>query len=390
MTASEALTQERVQQLVALGARLGDLLPVLLVTERLNRMRAVLRGQDSCDVLIVSALVNIRWATGFTGSAGLLVVPVDGQSMFITDSRYQERAEDELTAAGCDARIEIRSSVAEQQARLLELIPAAARVGVEADHLAWSAARAYESLLEGREVVPTSNVVENLRRTKDEAEIARLARAAAIADEALLVTMGLLAQGPTEVEFARALDTAMVDLGADGISFETIIASGPNASRPHHDPGHRVICPGDLVICDFGALVDGYHSDMTRTVCVGTPTVDQSHHLDVVRAAQQAGVDVLAPGIDTRLVDGACRVVIDGAGWGSYFTHGTGHGIGLVIHEAPWVGRTSTATLAAGDVVTVEPGVYLPGAAGVRIEDSLVVTAQGHVRLTNAPKHLLV
>ncbi len=387
---SQAITQARVEQLVALGSRLGDPLPALLVTGRLDRMRACLRDQDACDVLIVSALVNIRWATGFTGSAGLLVVPVDGQSVFITDSRYEERAGEELTAAGSDAQIEIRSSMADQQARLLELIPASARVGVEADHLAWSAARAYESLLEGREVVPTSKVVENLRRTKDEAEISRLARASAIADQALLVTMGLLAEGPTEVEFARALDTAMVALGADGISFDTIIASGPNGSRPHHDPGQRVICPGDLVICDFGALVDGYHSDMTRTVCVGPPTADQSHHLDVVRAAQQAGVDVLAPGVDTRVVDGACRVIIDGAGWGSYFTHGTGHGIGLVIHEAPWVGRTSTAILAAGDVVTVEPGVYLPGAAGVRIEDSLVVTTQGPVRLTNAPKHLLV
>ena len=390
MTVAPALTHARVQQLVALGARLGDPLPVLLVTGRLDRMRACLQDQDTCDVLIVSHLVNIRWATGFTGSAGLLVVPVDGESVFITDSRYQERAEDELRGAGSDTRIEIRSSAAEQQARLLELIPASARVGVEADHLAWSAARAYESLLEGRELVPTSNVVENLRRNKDEAEIARLARASAIADQALLATMELLAESPTEVEFARALDTAMVALGAHGISFDTIIASGPNASRPHHDPGQRVICPGDLVICDFGALVDGYHSDMTRTVSVGPPTPDQSHHLDVVRAAQQAGVDVLAPGIDTRVVDGACRLVIDDAGWGSFFTHGTGHGIGLVIHEAPWVGRTSTATLAAGDVVTVEPGVYLPGVAGVRIEDSLVVTAQGPVRLTNAPKHLLV
>ncbi len=383
------IAQERVEQLVALGARLGDPLPALLVTGRLDRMRACLRDQAACDVLIVSALINIRWATGFTGSAGLLVVPVDGQAVFITDSRYEERADDELVAAGCEAQIEIRSSMVEQQARLLELLPTAARVGVEADHLAWSAARAYESLLEGREVVPTSNVVENLRRTKDEAEIARLARASAIADQALISTMGLLTQGPTEVEFARALDAAMVDLGADGISFDTIIASGPNASRPHHDPGQRVICAGDLVICDFGALVDGYHSDMTRTLCVGTPSSDQSRHLDVVRAAQQAGVDVLAPGVDTRSVDGACRVVIEGAGWGPYFTHGTGHGIGLVIHEAPWVGRTSTATLAAGDVVTVEPGVYLPGVAGVRIEDSLVVTAQGPVRLTNAPKHLL-
>ena len=264
------------------------------------------------------------------------------------------------------------------------------RVGVEADQLSWNAARRYQEAFTGCVLVPTTDTVEHLRRTKDAAEIARLARASAIADAALSATMGLLGERPTEIGFARALDQAMIDAGADGVSFDTIIASGPNGSRPHHSPGGRVIGGGDLVICDFGALVEGYHSDMTRTISVGEPTTQQQHHLDVVRAAQQAGVDAVAPGVPTRHVDAACRVPIEAAGWGSHFEHGTGHGIGLLIHEAPWVGRTSTANLDVGDVVTVEPGVYLPGVAGVRIEDSLVVTTQGPVRLTNAPKHLVL
>jgi Xaa-Pro aminopeptidase len=195
-----------------------------------------------------------------------------------------------------------------------------------------------------------------------------------------------LAAGPTEREFGLELDATMRRLGADDVSFETICASGPNGARPHARPGARRIVDGDLVVLDFGALLDGYHSDMTRTVMVGEPSATQRRMLDVVLASQQAGVEAVAPGVECRQVDAVCRQVIDDAGWADAFLHGTGHGVGLDIHEAPRLARTSDAVLAEGQVVTVEPGVYLPEHGGVRVEDSLLVTAGGYRRLTQSPK----
>jgi len=199
---------------------------------------------------------------------------------------------------------------------------------------------------------------------------------------------GLLEERPTEASFARALDDE-VRRGADDLSFATIVASGPNGSRPHHDPTDRVVVEGDLVVIDFGALIDGYHSDMTRTFAVGGPDAldpEQRRMLSVVREAQAAGVATVAPGVPAKAIDEACRAVIGEAGWGDAFVHGTGHGVGLDIHEAPSVNGTADATLAPGHVVTVEPGVYLPGHGGVRIEDTVVVTPKGHHALTRAPK----
>jgi len=196
----------------------------------------------------------------------------------------------------------------------------------------------------------------------------------------------LLADGVTEQDFALELDMTIRKLGASGNSFETIVASGPNGAKPHARPSSRVIGAGDLVVIDFGALVDGYCSDMTRTVMVGEPTPDQQRMLDVVAASQRAGVDAVRAGVDVRDIDAACRAVIDEAGWGDAFLHATGHGVGLEIHERPRVAATGDATLAAGHVVTVEPGVYLPEHGGVRIEDTVVVTGDGCRPLTHTAK----
>ena len=217
-----------------------------------------------------------------------------------------------------------------------------------------------------------------LRLVKDDGEVARIEAAAAIADAALATVRPRLAEAPTEAEFGLELDTEMRRLGADDVSFETIVASGPNGAKPHHRPGHRTIVDGDLVVLDFGALVDGYRSDMTRTVVVGEPAADPAAHArrggrGPGRRRGRGG----APASRAKAVDAACRDVIAEAGWGDAFLHGTGHGVGLEIHEDPRVGQTSTATLAAGHVVTVEPGVYLPEHGGVRIEDTVVVTADG-------------
>ncbi len=234
--------------------------------------------------------------------------------------------------------------------------------------------------------MPTEALVDGLRLVKDDGEVARIQAAAAVADQALANVRRRLLDGPSEEEFGLELDTEMRRLGASGTSFETIVASGPNGAMPHHRPGRRAIAEGDLVVIDFGALVDGYCSDMTRTVMIGDPSPEQQRMLDVVAASQAAGVAAVAPGVACVDVDSACREVIDEAGWGAAFLHGTGHGVGLEIHEAPRVSRASDATLAVGHVVTVEPGVYLPEHGGVRVEDTVVVTASGCRALTLAPK----
>jgi Xaa-Pro aminopeptidase len=213
-----------------------------------------------------------------------------------------------------------------------------------------------------------------------------MAAAAALADAALASVRHRLGEGPTEASFALELDSEVRRLGADGASFETIVASGPNGAKPHARPGPRRIVEGDLVVVDFGATVEGYHSDMTRTTVVGTPTATQQRMLEVVADSQAAGVAAVRTGVECVEVDRTCREVIEEAGWLDAFLHGTGHGVGLDIHEDPKVAKTSTAILGVGHVVTVEPGVYLPKHGGVRIEDTVVVTATGSRLLTHAPK----
>jgi Xaa-Pro aminopeptidase len=241
------------------------------------------------------------------------------------------------------------------------------------------------------ELVATEGLVEEQRRVKDDGEVARMAEAARIADDALANVRPLLGDGLTEREIALALDYEMRRLGAEGSSFETIVASGPNGAKPHARPSERTIEAGELVVIDFGAVVDGYCSDMTRTLCVGEPASEVARRMvEVVTSSQRAGVEAVAPGVAGRDVDRVCRDLITAAGWGDAFLHGTGHGVGLEIHEAPRVASTSDDTLAAGHVVTVEPGVYLPDVGGVRIEDTVLVTEDGCLPLTNAPKELVV
>jgi Xaa-Pro aminopeptidase len=366
-------------------------LPAMDVGDRLSRLQTSLAElPDACAGLLVTHLTNIRYLTGFTGSAGLLLVPTDGPVVLVTDGRYEEQAPEEIAAAGAPALVHVGRSASAQRELLATAAGSLPTIGLEADHVSWADQRRYAgSWFPRSELVPTDGMVEALRRTKDDGEVARIEAACAIADTALGEVAAVLEQGPTEVAFARVLDARMRDLGADDVSFETIVASGPNGSRPHHTPGDRVIEPGDLVVIDFGALVDGYHSDMTRTFAVGGPDAldpEQRRMLAVVAEAQAAGVAAVAPGVPTKVVDEACRAVIGAAGWADAFVHGTGHGVGLDIHEAPAVGATADATLAPGHVVTVEPGVYLPGHGGVRIEDTVVVTTAGHRTLTLAPK----
>jgi Xaa-Pro aminopeptidase len=358
------------------------------VASRLDRLRASL-DDAGCDVLLVTNLTNVRYLTGFTGSAGSLLVR-HADAVLFTDGRYATQSGEQMSAAGVVADVEI-GGLAEQTAALVKAANGAGRVGLEAGHATWAAQRGYADALPGEQLVATEGVVEALRRMKDDGELARIEAACHIADDALASTLPRLLELPTEREFGIELDLAMRRLGASDVSFETIVASGPNGAKPHARPSSRRIREGELVVLDFGALVDGYHSDMTRTVCVGEPpSARLSEIVEVVRGAQAAGVAAVRAGVGAREIDGVCRSFITEAGFGDRFVHGTGHGVGLDIHEFPILGQVATASLEAGFVVTVEPGVYLPEEGGVRIEDSVVVTEDGCRRLTNAPKDLVI
>jgi Xaa-Pro aminopeptidase len=357
---------------------------------RIPRLRAAF-DDAGCDALLVTRMVNIRYLTGFTGSSALLLVRPD-DLVFVTDGRYRDQSALELGEAGVDARIRIGRTAGSQKEYLQEEVAGVARLGLEASSVSWAAQRRYDDeWFPDAELVATEGLVEELRKVKDAGEVERMAAAARIADEALARVRHRLAEGPTEEEFALELDFEMRRGGATGPSFETIVASGPNGAKPHHRPSGRRIERGELVVVDFGALVDGYCSDMTRTLCVGEPASATARRMvDVVAESQRAGVEAVRAGAEGKAVDEVCREIIAEAGWADAFLHSTGHGVGLDIHEAPTVSTSSTDTLVAGHVVTVEPGVYLPEHGGVRIEDTMVVTDEGCIILTNATKELAV
>jgi len=386
---------------VAFGS-VGDPLAPLDLTGRLGRLRARFdsAGPDdgTVDSLLVTTPANIRWLTGFTGSAGQLLVTRD-RAVLTTDGRYRAQSTEQLADAGVGSDVEVSiGGLQSQRQALVAAVGHAGRVGLEADNVTWSTQRSWDELFDAIEVVPTRGVVEQLRMVKDAGEVTRMERAAAIADEALGSVLPLLAAVGSgrdgtlsEARFAAALDNAMRQRGAEGLAFETIVASGENSAKPHARPGGRLIRPGDPVVVDFGAVFDGYRSDMTRTFCIGGPPDGAlASVFEVVADSQRVGVGVVAPGLVAGDVDKACRDVIASAGWADRFEHGTGHGVGLDIHEGPSVGPGSTAILQPGTVVTVEPGVYLPGTGGVRIEDTLVVTEGGSRPLTRFPKEVVV
>ncbi len=338
-------------------------------------------AERELDLMLVTELVNIRYLTGFTGTNGACVCGPE-KRLFLTDFRYTERAAAEVE--GWETITVSDDWLGGIAAHL------SGRVGFEDDHVSVRLLERLRGKLgEGTESVPAGGSVEELRRVKDEDELAAIAAASELADEVWTWSVERGLGGRPEREVARAAEARIRELGGDP-SFPAIVAAGPNGALPHAEPGERPIGDGELVVFDMGAKLDGYCSDGTRTFAVGEPGERGREVYETVRAAQAAALDAVAAGISGEALDAVARRVIGEAGHGEHFGHGLGHGVGLEVHEAPRVSPRSEDVLGAGEVVTVEPGVYLPGELGVRIEDLVVVDDSGCRILSRLPKELQI
>ncbi|MDV6013278.1 Xaa-Pro peptidase family protein [Haloechinothrix sp. LS1_15] len=346
--------------------------------------------EHELDAMLVTDLRNIRYLTGFTGSNAALLVhsAEDKRSVFCTDGRYEQQAAaevgqlEQVIERQCGSALTRRAAADRERFR---------RLGFESQHVSVDTYDALLEQAEGVELRRAPGLVERLRMVKDESEIEAIRMACAAADRALaeVIEQGEVRAGMTERQIARELESRMMDNGAAGPAFETIVAAGAHSAIPHHRPTDAELCTGDLVKIDFGALVDGYHSDMTRMLVVGPPADWQRELYQLVRTAQAAGCQAALGGAELAAVDRAAREVIERAGYGERFLHGLGHGVGLDVHEAPRLAKEATGTLAAGMTVTVEPGVYLADRGGVRIEDTLAVREDGNEVLTLSTKELV-
>jgi Xaa-Pro aminopeptidase len=334
------------------------------------------------DSLLVTNLVNVRWLCGFTGTNGACVV-TPSERLFVTDFRYVEQARDEVT--GFDTVKGDRDLLGDLPGLLR------GRAGFDDAHVTVRMhAKLSKALGEGVELVPAGGLVERLREVKDDGELRAIAAAAALADDAMRTVLERGLRGRTERAVARELEQELRERGAEDPSFPAIVASGPHGALPHAQPRDVEIPAGELVIVDWGARLDGYCSDCTRTVASGEPPEPAADLYELVRYAQEQALAAVRAGAGLSEVDGVARRLIDGGGHAEHFGHGLGHGVGLEVHEGPRVAKTAEGELAAGNVVTIEPGVYLPGEMGVRIEDLTVVTVEGCEVFSSLPKELMV
>ena len=356
--------------------------------QRPRRVAALRDGLTTAhvDALLVTSLANVRYLTGFSGSSALLLVS-QRESLLITDFRYKTQVADEV---GDAARVVIEpqslwSGLLQQLAQLggLQVI------GFESAHLLH---RDFQRLMEAGarwQWRPTLDLVETLRERKDASEVKRIERAAAVAIRALERTLAEVRVGMTELQVAGLLERALRDEGSEGFPFPSIVATGPRSALPHARASNAKIRDGDLLLLDFGAEVEGYCADITRTVVVGRATDDQREVYEVVRQANEQAARDIRAGMTGRDADAIARGYIEQRGFGDLFGHGLGHGVGLEVHEAPRLARTADGALAEGAVVTIEPGVYRPGWGGVRIEDDVVLDAAGPRILTKFTRELL-
>lgn len=350
--------------------------------ERIARIRERLQAEGS-DVLLITNAVNRRYLTGFTGSAGMVWISQTRQAI-LTDFRYVEQVK-----AQCPGWELIRIETYVDALRSLIEAEGTESIAFEEDHVTVQQLKEWRDKL-AVEWKGVSGWVQELRMVKTGEEIENIRRAARIADEAFAELLPTIKSGVTEQELALRLEFLMREKGASGMSFDPIVASGPNSALPHARPSDRILSWDDFVVFDFGCIVNGYCSDMTRTILIGEPQEQHMVIYDLVLKAQQEALKAVAPGKTGAEIDAIARDIITEGGYGDNFGHGLGHSVGLEIHESPRLSKVDQTVLQPGMVVTVEPGIYVPGFGGVRIEDLVVVTETGHEVLTSTFKELYV
>lgn len=343
--------------------------------------------KNKYEAVIIFSEVNRRYFTGFPSSDGYLVVTKDDATLFV-DSRYVEAAEKSVTACNVllfkKASEDIKNYLKEKSV---------IKAYTERNHISVSTADFLKTAFLPCRVTPSKKLekaIDESRITKTDYEIESIKAAQKIAENAFDHILTFIKPGVTEKQIALELDFYMLSHGAEAISFETIAVTGQKSSMPHGVPDDTVVKSGDFITMDFGAVVNGYHSDMTRTVAVGEVTEEQKLVYETVLTAQRSALAILKAGLDCCEADKAARQVIEDAGYGEYFGHSTGHGVGVEIHEAPTLAPKSKGALQVGNVVTIEPGIYLPGKFGVRIEDMALITENGFENLTTTPKELII
>lgn len=355
-------------------------------SQRIEKLRERMEAQD-IPALLVSNAMHRRYLTGFTGSAG--VVLVTGQTtVLFTDFRYRTQAPAQVKGSGVTVMehgVDMLRDVEEELQR-----SKLNRLGFEAGDISYRDYQKYKQKLSGVTLVATDGLVEQLRQLKDETEQQIMVEAAQVADEAYEYILGELQPDVTEKEIQNKLEFFMRSRGADGSSFDTIVASGERSALPHGVASDKKLRVGELITLDYGAYYQGYCSDITRTVMLGEPTEQQREIYEIVLEAQTYAVARIEPGMSGKQADALAREIIKKRGYGEYFGHGTGHGLGMEVHESPRLSPRSEDILKPGMVVTVEPGIYLPGVGGVRIEDDVLVTEKGAQRLTQSDKSLKI
>ncbi len=353
-------------------------------SSRLDLLRSRLSALR-LDALIVSSLADIRYLTGFTGSHALVGVTLR-RAGIITDGRYRHQVH--VEAVGWEAVVAAEGLP--DGLKRSGLLARARRIGFDDQNLSVAGLRTLRSLFPHRKFVPAGGVVERLAAVKSEQEIAYIRRAAEISDRVFSRILKLIRPGVRELELAAEISHLHRSLGAEADAFEPIVAGGPRGAFPHARATDQALRSGTLLTLDFGCRVCGYHSDLTRTVAVGRISRTLRAMYDAVREAQEAAVECLRPGMAARQLDAAAREQLRRRGYGRYFVHSLGHGLGLRVHELPRVSAVSSDVLQAGNVITIEPGIYLPRIGGVRMEDDIVVREDGPEVLTHAPRELVV
>ncbi len=352
--------------------------------EKINNLKKFLKSEN--EAILIHSPENRRYFTSFPSSDGYLVV-TKNDAVFFTDSRYIEAAQ---KSSLCRAQLLTRLSVEVKSFFEENKIE---KIYTETERLSVSLLSQLRKIFFPLKITPSQkleNTINNLRSVKESEEIENIKKAQSIAEDAFKHILTFIKPGVTEKQIALELDFYMLSHGAEALSFETIAVTGKKTSMPHGVPDDTIVKDGDFITMDFGAVYKGYHSDMTRTIAVGSVTDEQKEIYNIVLKAQESALSVLKKGLPCAEADKAARSIIEDAGYGEYFGHGTGHGVGVEIHESPNLSPRSTLKLRAGNIVTVEPGIYIPDKFGVRIEDMALITQKGYENLTSAPKELII